>query len=99
MKDLKRSSSFPRLTKPIRAVISLNRSLLTTKHGASQVALAVKKLPADAGDIRDVCLIPEREDPLEKEMATYSSIPAWRIPWTERPGGLQSTGLQRVRHA
>ena len=62
------------------------------------MALAVKKLPADAGDIRDVCLIPEREDPLEKEMATYSSIPAWRIPWTERPGGLQSTGLQRVRH-
>ena len=31
-------------------------------------------------------------------MATHSSIPAWRIPWTEEPGGLQSTGLQRVRH-
>ena len=39
-----------------------------------------------------------REDPLEKEMATHSSILAWRIPWTEEPGGLQSTGLQRVRH-
>ena len=39
-----------------------------------------------------------REDPLEKEMATYSSILAWRIPWTEEPGGLQSTGSQRVRH-
>ena len=39
-----------------------------------------------------------REDPLEKEMATYSSILAWRIPWAEEPGGLQSTGLQRVRH-
>ena len=38
------------------------------------------------------------EDPLEKEMATHSSILAWRIPWTEEPGGLQSTGLQRVRH-
>ena len=38
------------------------------------------------------------EDPLEKEMATYSSILAWRIPWAEEPGGLQSTGLQRVRH-
>ena len=36
------------------------------------------------------------EDPLEKEMATHSSILAWRIPWTEEPGGLQSTGLQRV---
>jgi len=38
------------------------------------------------------------EDPLEKEMATHSSILAWRIPWTEEPGGLQSIGLQRVRH-
>ena len=38
------------------------------------------------------------EDPLEEEMATYSSIPAWRIPWTEEPGGLQSMGSQRVRH-
>ena len=37
-----------------------------------------------------------REDPLEKEMATHSSILAWRIPWTEELGGLQSTGLQRV---
>ena len=35
------------------------------------------------------------EDPLEKEMATHSSILAWRIPWTEEPGGLQSMGLQR----
>ena len=39
-----------------------------------------------------------REDPLEKEMATHSSILAWRIPWTEEPGGLQSTGSQRVGH-
>ena len=39
-----------------------------------------------------------REDPLEKEMATHSSIPAWRIPWTEEPGGLHSMGLQRVGH-
>ena len=39
-----------------------------------------------------------REDPLEKEMATHSSILAWRIPWTEEPGGLQSTGSQTVGH-
>ena len=39
-----------------------------------------------------------QEDPLEKEMATYSSILAWRIPWTEEPGRLQSMGLQRVKH-
>ena len=38
------------------------------------------------------------DHPLEKEVATHSSIFAWRIPWTEEPGGLQSMGLQRVRH-
>ena len=37
-----------------------------------------------------------REDHLEQEMATHSSILAWKIPWTEEPGGLQSVGLQRV---
>ena len=37
-----------------------------------------------------------QEDPLEKGMATYSSILAWRIPWTEKPGRLQSMGLQKV---
>ena len=39
-----------------------------------------------------------REDLLEKGMATHSSIPAWRIPWTEEPGGLQSMGSHRVRY-
>ena len=39
-----------------------------------------------------------REDPLEQDMATLSSILVWRIPWTEVPGGLQSTGSQRLRH-
>ena len=38
------------------------------------------------------------EDPLEKEMVTHSSILAWRIPWTEEPSGIQSTGSQRVGH-
>ena len=38
------------------------------------------------------------EDPLQKGMATHSSILAWRIPWTEEPGGLQSMGLQRIGH-
>ena len=38
------------------------------------------------------------EDPLEKEMATHTSILAWRIPWMEEPGWLQSIGSQRVRH-
>ena len=39
-----------------------------------------------------------QEDPLEKEMATHPSILAWEIPWTDKPGGLQSMGFQRVGH-
>ena len=42
-------------------------------------------------------LIPGWEDPLEKEMAAHSSILAWRIPWTEEPGGIQSTGVAKSR--
>ena len=55
----------------------------------------VKNLPANAGDTG---LIPGQEDPLEKEMATHSSILAWEIPWMEGPGRLQSMGQQRVAH-
>ena len=51
----------------------------------------VKNLPADA-EMRVQFL--GQEDPLKKEMATHSSILAWRIPWTEVPGGSQSTGLE-----
>ena len=40
-----------------------------------------------------------REDPLEEEMATHSRIRAWRLPWTEEPGGLQPRGSQKVRHS
>ena len=65
---------------------------------ASQLALEVKNPPANSGDIRGSGLIPGQEDPLEEGMATHSSILAWRIPWTEEPGGLQSMRPQRVRH-
>ena len=65
---------------------------------ASWVALVVKNLPANAGDLRKEGLIPGLGHPLEEGMATHSSILAWRIPWTEEPGGLQSIGSQRVRH-
>ena len=57
---------------------------------------AVKTLPANAGGVRDAALIWGWEDPLEKETATHSSILVRRLPWTEEPGGLQFTGLQRV---
>ena len=51
-----------------------------------------------ACNAEDSGLIPGWEDPLEKEMATHSSTLAWKIPWMEEPGGLQSMGSQRVRH-
>ena len=57
----------------------------------------VKNLPANTRDIRDMGSILGWEDALEEGMATYSSILAWRILWTEEPGGLQSTELQRIR--
>ena len=65
-------------------------------NGASQVALVVKNLPANAGDVKRSSL--GQEDPLEEGMATHSTTLAWRISWTEKTGGLQSMGLQRVRH-
>jgi len=54
------------------------------------VALLVKNPPANAGDVRDAGSVLSLEDPLEEEMATSSSILAWRIPRTEEAGGLQS---------
>ena len=62
---------------------------------ASLVAQMVKNLPAmQETQVRSL----GQEDPLEKGTATHSSILAWKIPWTEEPGRLQSTGLLRVRH-
>ena len=58
----------------------------------------VKNPPAKAGDVRDVVSIPGSRRSLEEGLATHFSILAWRIPWTEEPGGLQSTGSQRVGH-
>ena len=54
---------------------------------ASQVVLAVKNLPASAGDLRDTARSLGWEDPLEEAMATCSGLLAWRIPWTEEPRG------------
>ena len=65
---------------------------------ASKVVVLVKNPSANEGDVRDMDSILGQEEPLEEGMATHSSILAWRIPWTEEPGGLQSTGSQRVGH-
>ena len=75
---------------------SLGRAFSTqlSSYRASQVALVVKNSPANAGDNQVPSL--DWEDPLEEGMATHSNILAWRIPWTEEPGGLQSVGSQRV---
>ena len=67
----------------------------------TEVALVVKNLPVmeilqETQEMQSWFLV--WEDPPEKEMATHSGIPAWRIPWTEEPGRLQSMGLERVRH-
>ena len=70
----------------------------SVKAGASEVALVVKNFPANAVDVRDVGSVPEARRSLEEGMANNSSVLAWRIPWTEEPGWLQSIGSHRVRH-
>ena len=64
----------------------------------------IKSIPPPSGGIESACNAETQvrslgqEDPLEEGMAIHSSILAWRIPWTEEPGGLQSMGKQRVEH-
>ena len=76
-----------------RLIIMLNVLIVRTHiySRASLIAQSVKNLPA----VHETWVeFLGWEDPLEKEMATHSSILAWRIPWTEEPGGLQSMGSQ-----
>ena len=74
----------------------MNLNIKCKHWGASLVAQTVKNLPAiQKTQVQSL----GQEDALEKGMATHSSILAWRIPWTEEPGGLQSMGWQRVRHS
>ena len=78
----------------VRVKINLKEKILSLTKLAL-MAQTVKNLPA-MQETRVQSL--GWEDPLEKGMASYSSILAWRIPWTEEPVRLQSVGLQRVRH-
>ena len=78
-------------------LLELKKAMTTHSSilGTSLMAQMVKNLPT----MRKTWVQSlGQEDPLEKGMATYSSILAWRIPWTESMAGLQSMGLQRVRH-
>ena len=75
--------------------MTTNNKLFSIYYGVRVLAQRVKHLPAKQETwVRSL----GQEDPLEKEMATHSSILAWKIPWTEKPGRLQSVGSQRVRH-
>ena len=72
---------------------------LGTFIGLPRVTQTVKNLADSSPRMQEIWVRPlGREDPLEKEMATHSSILAWRIPWTEKPDVLQSMGSQRVGH-
>ena len=63
------------------------------------VGFPVSSVVKNPPEMQEMCVQSlGQEDPLEKAMSTHSSILAWRIPWTEKPAGLQSMGLQRVRH-
>ena len=80
--------------------------LVTPSNSSIQAKLKCEKLPRVlfSANLEGVILTEaqvqgmDQKDPLKKGMATHSSILAWRIPWTEKPGRLQSTGSQRVGH-
>ena len=71
-----------------------SRGSVVKKLSASQVVLVVKNPPANSGNMRDKVQSLGWEDPLEEGKATHFSILAWRIPWTQEPGRLQSIGSQ-----
>ena len=82
------------LLKPLFLPSCIKEFILTTPVGASLVAQSVKNPPAMQETwVQSL----DWEESLEEIMASHSSIPAWRIPWTEEPGGLRSLGPQRVR--
>ena len=74
-------------------MVGINKFLLRVLVGFPSGAV-VEKPPANAGDARNAVQSLGCRDPLEEEMETHSSIVAWEIPWTEKPGGLYSRGSQ-----
>ena len=78
--------------------MSLLFNMLSRLVSASSVAQWLKKPPV-MQEMQETCIRSlDQEDPLEEGMATHCRTLAWRIPWTEEPGGLQSTGSQRLGH-
>ena len=98
------------LIRPFSSISKLNdtprgsRIVQSHHQKTKKWAVGGSEVKASASNTGDLGSIPGLgksmgwEDPLEKEMSTHSSILAWRIPWTEEPGGLQSMGSQRVGH-
>ena len=93
-------------SQPLLACLLLGKELIDeltplfprgTEHWASEMAPAVKNPPEQAEDIRDMCLTPGSGRSLEEGTATHSSILAWKIPWTEEPGGLQSKSRKETQ--
>ena len=96
------SSHIPSAQWPLGAVAALSGGI-EVAHGLGESATCRASLEAQMAMNLPVMRETQvqslgQEDPLEEGMATYSSVLAWRIPWTEEPGGLQSMGSQRVRH-
>ena len=93
-------NTFGRLMGVALNLHTIVREFINFSYWTFPVALAIKKknLPAMQETQEAWVRSLGQEDPLEEGMAVHFSILAWRIPWTEEPGGLQSTGSQRVRH-
>ena len=92
-----RRSSPPRVQTCVSRIADSFVTIWVTGELGHQVAL-VKNLPDSARDTKDLSMVSELGRSSEGEMATRSSILAWRISWAEEPGGLPSMGWQRVRH-
>ena len=93
-------------SQPLLACLLLGKELIDeltplfprgTEHWASEMVPAVKNPPEQAEDIRDMCLTPGSGRSLEEGTATHSSILAWKIPWTEEPGRLQSKSRKETQ--
>ena len=107
IQNVERKSSQPRILYPAKGVLQQQKDkedfIKQTK--AEEIyyhwtcgGSVVKRSPANAGDTGDVGSILGSEDPLQQEVATQSRFLAWKVPWTEKPGGLQSINSQRVKH-
>ena len=88
--------NLPVLTKPTQfdSILNYAVALNGREYGKERIISFAGIHPADETQVQSL----GQEDPLEEEMATHFGIVAWKIPWTEKPGGLQSRGSKTIRH-